>query len=593
MVSTHPIAPPPPFLAEPQVVRLWNGFLNGRVVVAVVLLALQGLSLTVQSQISPLLWSVCAIYLALTVFTRIAGRRAPPPPQIGWHWLPLIGVDIAVVCLLQLQQTSPMNYAPLLALPILMASALGTLLLAFATTAGVTLLLLGWTGWTGRQGMADLTQQYFQTALTCAGYFLMAYLTHQLAQRLQREQQLSLQSRQAAHLQEQVNHLIIHHLDDGVLAIDRQGQVHTANPAARLLLDCAAGLQPPFALTASAGNAPLATLVEQTFAGGAALSADMDLVHADHNPLGLHVRTWLTSPLDAAALLDEGDLSAQWCVVFLHDLREMQARLRTEKLAAMGRMSAAVAHEIRNPLAAISQANALLAEDLTDPGQQRLSQMVAHNAQRLARIAEEVLDIARVQQQIHAAEASALPLDEQVESIWQEWSAQGPAVAAPGAEASLRQAVVTLQADQALVAFDAEHLRRVLVNLLDNAQRFRSGAADGLQLHTGHAGTAPLPGIAPPVGTQVWLQVWSDGAPLDASVQRHLFEPFFSSQSRSSGLGLYICRELCERYGARLGYQRLARHTARGRIEGNAFTLVFYPTAVLGTPSSRLDTIVV
>ena len=74
---------------------------------------------------------------------------------------------------------------------------------------------------------------------------------------------------------------------------------------------------------------------------------------------------------------------------------------------------------------------------------------------------------------------------------------------------------------------------------------------------------------------------------------RHLFEPFFSSQSRSSGLGLYICRELCERYGARLGYQRLARHTARGRIEGNAFTLVFYPTAVLGTPSSRLDTIVV
>jgi two-component system sensor histidine kinase PilS (NtrC family) len=588
MVATHRIVPPPAFLAEPQVLRLWNGFLNGRVLVAGVLLALQGLSLTVQSQISPLLWSVCAIYLALTVFTRIAGRRSPPPPQVGWHWLPLIGVDIAVVCLLQLQQTSPMNYAPLLALPILMASALGTLLLAFATTASVTLLLLGWTGWSGRQGMADLTQQYFQTALTCAGYFLMAYLTHQLAQRLQREQQLSLQSRQAAHLQEQVNHLIIHHLDDGVLAMDRQGQVHTANPAARLLLDCGANLQLPFALTASAGNAPLATLVEQTFASGAALSADMDLVHADHNPLGLHVRTWLTSPLDATPSLAHDALAAQWCVVFLHDLREMQARLRTEKLAAMGRMSAAVAHEIRNPLAAISQANALLAEDLTDPGQQRLSQMVAHNAQRLARIAEEVLDIARVQQQIHAAEASALPLDEQVESIWQEWSSQ-----APGAEGTARQALVELQADRALVAFDAEHLRRVLVNLLDNAQRFRSGAADGLQLHTGHAGTTPVPGSAPPVGTQVWLQVWSDGAALDASVQRHLFEPFFSSQSRSTGLGLYICRELCERYGARLGYQRLARRTARGSVEGNAFTLVFYPTAVLGTPSYRLDTIVV
>jgi two-component system sensor histidine kinase PilS (NtrC family) len=55
------------------------------------------------------------------------------------------------------------------------------------------------------------------------------------------------------------------------------------------------------------------------------------------------------------------------CVVFMQDLREMEARLRTEKLAAMGRMSTAVAHEIRNPLAAISQANALLAEDLDQP----------------------------------------------------------------------------------------------------------------------------------------------------------------------------------------------------------------------------------
>jgi two-component system sensor histidine kinase PilS (NtrC family) len=68
------------------------------------------------------------------------------------------------------------------------------------------------------------------------------------------------------------------------------------------------------------------------------------------------------------------------------------------------------------------------------------------------------------------------------------------------------------------------------------------------------------------------LQVWSDGAPLEAAVQRHLFEPFFSSESRSSGLGLYICRELCERHGARIAYRRGPRRVADGR-DGNAFSV--------------------
>ena len=75
-------------------------------------------------------------------------------------------------------------------------------------------------------------------------------------------------------------------------------------------------------------------------------------------------------------------------------------------------------------------------------------------------------------------------------------------------------------------------------------------------------------------GAQARLQVWSDGAPLEPSVQRHLFEPFFSSESRSSGLGLYICRELCERHGAAIGYRRAP---ARGRSarEGNEFFVHF------------------
>ena len=78
---------------------------------------------------------------------------------------------------------------------------------------------------------------------------------------------------------------------------------------------------------------------------------------------------------------------------------------------------------------------------------------------------------------------------------------------------------------------------------------------------------------------QVRLSVWSDGLPLEKTVQAHLFEPFFTSESRSSGLGLYICRELCERYGALIGYQRTTKGPLKGEAEGNEFFVIFKPAA--------------
>jgi two-component system, NtrC family, sensor histidine kinase PilS len=90
--------------------------------------------------------------------------------------------------------------------------------------------------------------------------------------------------------------------------------------------------------------------------------------------------------------------------------------------------------------------------------------------------------------------------------------------------------------------------------------------------------------------TRARLQVWSDGAPLDASVQRHLFEPFFSSESRSSGLGLYICRELCERHGATVAYTRVRAPDGSSR-DGNAFTVTFRTRASMVPGGTPFDTI--
>lgn len=549
--------------------RLWRGFLTGRVMVALALLFLQGLGQFINLAPEPAVLAVCLAYLAATVAERALAGRAPPPPAAGPQWLPFIGVDLAAVCALQLLQAGTMNYTPLFGLPILMAAVLGTLTLALGTTAGVTLLLLAWAWWQGQHSGGDDAARYLQSALTGTGFFIISYLVHQLSVRLAREQQLAQQSQLAARVQSQVSALVIEHLTDGVLVLDSQNMVRIANPAALLLLGGPSALKPPFALGDNPAWQPLVTLAQRTFRQDQPITADADLLHPAQSPTGLHVRTWLTAPRHES-LQDPGECL---CVMFLHDLRELEARLRTEKLASMGRMSAAVAHEIRNPLAAIVQANALLEEDLHDPGQKRLALMVRQNAERLARIAEEVLDIARVQHQISHAPAYTLMLDESVAQIWSDWQRQNPAQ---------RRATISLMAPDAQIEFDTEHLRRVLFNLLDNALRYKGQEDDSLVITTRVSPTGPIS-----------LQVWSDGAPMDKSVERHLFEPFFSSESRSSGLGLYICRELCQRHGASIGYQRLVRTTARGEIGGNAFTVGFRRNTRPAVNATLFDTIVV
>jgi two-component system, NtrC family, sensor histidine kinase PilS len=330
-----------------------------------------------------------------------------------------------------------------------------------------------------------------------------------------------------------------------VLVVDHQGLVHAANPAADAILGQGLGrMTMPFTLGAQPAWLALAALARQTFARQGPQSREIPVAQAQGAAREVRVRTRLTESHDLP--------TESLCVMFLQDLRELEARIRTEKLAAMGRMSAAVAHEIRNPLAAITQASALLAEDLVDPTQRQLTTMVQQNAQRLARIVDDVLDVARARQQRAQPLAEQLALDATVRALAEEWVQH----------VQRRGVLLALDAPGCGVHFDIEHLRRIMVNLLDNAARY-AGERDGsIQVGTRvNASGRPA------------LEIWSDGAPLEPAVQRHLFEPFFSSESRSSGLGLYLCRELCERHGASIGYER--RPLASGGPDGNAFFIAF------------------
>ncbi len=564
---------PPKVTEDFAFARLWHGFMTARVMIAIVLLLLQASIYGLGQPIHSWLVGLCAAYLVAALAFRLIARPKPPGQTFDAQWVLTIGIDLIVFCALELAQSGGINYTPLFAVPVLLASVLGSVLLALGTAAGVALLLLTDAWWVSLQFPGDTASRFLQSGLTGTGFFIVAFLANQLAARLAREEDLARRSQQAARVQTQVNELVIETLADGVLVVDANGVVRAANPAARRLLGSnGPARNAPFVLAAEVGWQSLVELSGLTFERQDGQVADLAIAHLGQNPRRVQVRTRLTPAHDAGA--------ESLCVMFLQDLREMEARLRTEKLAAMGRMSAAVAHEIRNPLAAITQANALLDEDLQEPGHKQLTLMVRQNAQRLAQIVEEVLNISRVQHQAPVASPAVLLLDEAVEAVCHDWAQQ----TAGGPRLQL-----SLNALRTEVAFDADHLRRVLVNLLDNALRYARDLPGSIQVSTRESATG-----------QASLMVWSDGELLEQTVQRHLFEPFFSSESRSTGLGLYICRELCERHGAIIGYQRTLRPAPGGRadeaaqsVEGNEFFVAFRPgLAYLGSVSS-FDTILV
>ena len=539
--------------------RLWRGFMTARAMLGLVLLSLQGTIYTLGPVQDTILILVCAGYFVIALGARLMARPARPGRTSNFHWIATTAVDILVFAGLQAMQGHSINYTPLFALPILMASVLGPLLVALAAAAAVSLLLLAFAAWSSIQGPSDMAALFLQAALTGTGFFAISFLANQIATRLAKVELRARRSQLAERVQRQVNELVIESMTDGILVVDPQCMVRAANPAARQMLgaECALGSE-TFDLACLIGWQGLVDLMQLAFLGKSAKPSDVTIRHLGQGPRRLRVHTQLATT--------NGGVDERLCVMFLQDQREVEARMRSEKLASMGRMSAAVAHEIRNPLAAIAQANALLDEDLDDPRHKQLTQMVRQNTRRLERIVEEVLDISHVQRRERALAAPELLLNETISRICLDWQTQ------TSSEHLLR---VDVSTEIVTVRFESEHLRRILVNLLDNARRYASSRPSAIQVHVGASTQA-----------QVTVGVWSDGPPMDHSVERHMFEPFFSSESRSSGLGLYICRELCEEQGASIVHFRTARILTNQPTDGNVFLLTFpLPQSHVGAKS--------
>ena len=470
----------------------------------------------------------------------LKGGQAAAPAGSGLmrrQWLATIGVDLLVFALLRLIDATPqLNFSALLVLPVLMAGVLTTRLSALATAAAVTLVLLG-AVWLDPRSEAEFLLQLSQAGLGGAGMFLAALLASELSLRLAGEERSARDSLELARQQTLLNRLVIEEMSEGVLVVDRAGQLRAVNPAGRQLLgEAGAELLLPCPMDEVPAFHGLRQALQQAYAQGRWPDAAREqlLTPAEGEARAVQVRARFTRRRDIGP---DGQAPEDICVLFLEDLRVVRARQRQDKLAAMGRVSAGIAHEIRNPLAAIDQANALLLEDGLPAPQARLARIVGDNVARLKRIVDDVMAVAP------GADDQRVVIDATAETgqICHDWRR----TAAPE-QAAAQRLSLHLSAEPLRVLFDPEHLRRVLVNLLDNAARHASTTPGAVQVVLARVPTAPL----------VRLSVASDGEPVAAEVERHLFEPFFSTRSRGSGLGLYICRELCERHGASIEFRR-------------------------------------
>lgn len=220
-------------------------------------------------------------------------------------------------------------------------------------------------------------------------------------------------------------------------------------------------------------------------------------------------------------------------LIILEDLSRLRQQAQHLKLASLGRLTASIAHEVRNPLGAINHAGQLLQESETiSDGDKRLTEIINDHSLRVNNIIENVLSISRREQ----TTAERFELTPWLESFVNEFSSRY--------NLSNEDIRLNISNDDVLVKMDSSQLHQVVWNLCENAMRYSH--------------TNPIITLSCGINDELdrpYLDVTDSGNGISGDIKEQLFEPFFTTEAKGSGLGLYLARELCEANQASLGLQ--------------------------------------
>ena len=395
---------------------------------------------------------------------------------------------------------------------LLMEGRLSLLFASFATLGVITV-----------QVVAQLHMENAPGSLTRAGllgitFFSVSMLAHVLYRRIQEAEQLAARRQVDIADLSQLNEFIIQSMNIGVLVVDQEQRLRLTNAAALRLL----GLPPSAEGERLRKVAPELSrwLSSQGKAAGPDTESAPVLLQGQEIEPTFHL------------LGEDTDVGA---IVFLRDKRELIREAQQIKLASLGRLTASIAHNIRNPLSAVSHAGQLLAESpAMNAEDQRLLDIVRRNAGRIDDIVESVLQLSRR----NRAAPRVIELGHWLREFCNDLgdtkglSAERLRLLTPNSALKVRS--------------DPRHLHQILTNLCDNALDHAVGGREPVKIRI-RARRDPIRGSAV-------IEVLDDGPGIDPETAREIFNPFFSTNPGGTGLGLYIAKELSETNGAELEY---------------------------------------
>ena len=363
-----------------------------------------------------------------------------------------------------------------------------------------------------------------------ASFFIISFLSLALAKRLYYSERAALESQADLATMQAVNQDIIQTLNSGVLVVNEDLVVQMMNDSAWRIL-------------------------------GMPESVDMQSLSDVNHDIFLATEQWLsqsyTQPILIKIQANSTELQLSFkklgtknhnlILIFLDDTSKLTQQAQQMKLSSLGRLTASIAHEIRNPLGAISHAAQLLNEsEEIDTDDKDLCQVIMRHSTRMNSIIENVLNLSqRRPPQQEEIDLGAL-IELVVNDICQHYTSK-PIV------------TVELEPNPIRVRFDRSQLIQVVNNLSENGLRYS-------EQETGEPSLMIHGGLEYPSGS-VYLDIIDNGPGIDSEAQDKIFEPFFTTSSRGTGLGLYLARELCESNGARISYVPAASGGSCFRIQ--------------------------